>query len=475
MTSQQRPPDFDLDQLTAPQNLRLEDLVDRNSLKEVIRSFINLFGISIRVFAGDGDLIADAVEQQPICKHINETTSGRAACAATINGVKRVRPADETSSIHPCFTGACYQVVPITYDGRTVGKLVLGPFLPAELREVPGSLVATVPDLDRGKIKELLPKMPRAKADTVTSISEHMRSVLDLILFSGHKAFLTSQMHLASVRESYRELQDKNSRLQDAFDKLKELDRLKSNFIATVSHELRTPLTSIIGYSEMLDEGIAGPLQPEQHEFVRTIREKGEQLLGLIMSLLDLSKLESGTLTLLRADVAIRTVIDDVLSLLKPVAHKKGVRLSMSVDDKLPMLRGDPNRLRQALLNLGENAVKFTPADGEVSLSASIVRDKSADDDDGSFGFALLAPARTMIEVRVADTGIGIPEVEREKVFTPFYQVDSSSTREYGGTGLGLAIVKRLIEAHDGKVRIEPNKPCGTVFVVTLPVLQPAS
>ncbi len=474
MTSQQRPPDFDLDQMTAAQNLRLEDLVDRASLKEVIRSFINLFGISIRVYSADGELLADAVEQQAICRYINELPNGRSACGATVNGVKRVRPADDSSSLHPCFTGANYEVVPITYDGRMVGKLILGPFLPAELREVPGSLLTTVPELDRGKVKELLPKMPRAKAETVTNIAEHMRSVLDLILFSGHKALLTSQMHLASVRESYRELQDKNARLQEAFDKLKELDRLKSNFIATVSHELRTPLTSIIGYSEMLGEGIAGPLQPEQSEFVRTIREKGEQLLGLIMSLLDLSKLESGTLTLLRSEVSIRSVLDDVVSLLRPVAHKKGVQLALAADDALPPLRGDANRLRQAFLNIGENAVKFTPADGLIRLEASLVRDDDGGDD-GSFGFALLAPARTMIQVRISDTGIGIPEHEREKVFTPFYQVDSSSTREYGGTGLGLAIVKRLIEAHDGKIRIEGNKPAGTVFVVTLPVLPPAS
>jgi len=474
MTSQQRPPEFDLEQLTTAQNLRLEDLVDRSSLKEVIRSFINLFGISIRVFSSEGELLADAVEQQAICRYVNEQGTGRAACGATVSAVKRVRPVDDKPSMHACFTGATYEVVPITYDGRMVGKLVLGPFLPADLREVPGSLFSTVPELDRGRVRELLPKMPRAKAETVANIAEHMRAVLDLILFSGHKALLTSQMHLASVRESYRELQDKNARLQDAFDKLKELDRLKSNFIATVSHELRTPLTSIIGYSEMLDEGIAGPLQPEQKEFIRTIREKGEQLLGLIMSLLDLSKLESGTLTLLRTDVDIRSVLEDVISLLKPVAFKKGVKLSLRVADDLPPLRGDANRLRQAFLNLGENAVKFTPAEGDVRIEAALVRDESGDDD-GSFGFALLAPARSLIEVRVIDTGIGIPENEREKVFTPFYQVDSSSTREYGGTGLGLAIVKRLIEAHDGKVRIEANTPRGTVFVVSLPVPAPAS
>jgi signal transduction histidine kinase len=125
-------------------------------------------------------------------------------------------------------------------------------------------------------------------------------------------------MHLLSVRESYRELQDKNTSLQQAFDRLKELDRLKSNFLATVSHELRTPLTSIIGYSEMLKEGLAGGLSSEQTEYVTTIFEKGNQLLELITGLLDLSKLESGTLQMRSSEVDLSRLIDDVLSTLTP-------------------------------------------------------------------------------------------------------------------------------------------------------------
>lgn len=474
MTTMRPAAELDLDQLTAGGNLRLDELVDRASLKEVIRSFINLFGLSIRVFSADGDLLADAVEQQAICRCINDSSAGRAACGATVDAVKRLRPNGEDTPLHPCFVGACYQVVPILYDARVVGRVVIGPFLPADVRELPSSLLAVVPDLDRAKCQELLPKMPRARPETVSNITAHLRSVLDLILFTGHKSLLTSQMHLASVRESYREMQDKNARLQEAFDKLKELDRLKSNFIATVSHELRTPLTSIIGYSEMLDEGIAGPLQAEQAEFVRTIREKGEQLLALIMSLLDLSKLESGTMSLVKSDVNIQALLDDVVSLLKPVALKKGVSLAVEVPENLPVLRADANRLRQVLLNLGENAVKFTPGDGHVTFSAAIAQDAMNDDDAAGFGFALLAPARLAVEVRVADTGIGIPDSERGKVFAPFYQVDSSSTREYGGTGLGLAIVKRLVDAHDGTVRIESNHPSGAVFVVSVPATSPS-
>jgi signal transduction histidine kinase len=273
------------------------------------------------------------------------------------------------------------------------------------------------------------------------------------------------------VRESYRQLEDKTTRLQEAFDRLKELDRLKSNFLATVSHELRTPLTSIIGYSEMLQEGMAGELKPEQLEFVKTIHDKGEQLLSLIMGLLDLSKLESGTMRMSLRAVHIEGVLGEVVSTLAPAARKKGVKLELDMSGDLAELRGDPERLRQVFLNLVENALKFTPVSGSVTLRARMMADDGGDAEDE--GLSLMAPTRARLEVRVIDTGIGIPARERTRVFDPFYQVDSSSTREYGGTGLGLSIVKRLVEAHSGTIRIEENAPRGTVFVVSLPQATP--
>jgi signal transduction histidine kinase len=315
--------------------------------------------------------------------------------------------------------------------------------------------------------------MPRAKAQTVTRIADHLKAALDLILFSGHKTFVTSKVHVASVRESYRQLEEKAARLQEAFDRLKELDHLKSNFLATVSHELRTPLTSIIGYSEMLAEGLAGEMKPEQLEFVKTIQDKGAQLLSLITGLLDLGKLESGTMRMVRRTLILGPVLDEVVSTLAPTARKKGVKLDLDAGVDIANLRGDPERLRQVFLNLVENALKFTPAGGVVTLRARMagVDEGAGDDEDG---LALLAPTRARIEVRVIDTGIGIPARERAKVFDAFYQVDSSSTRQYGGTGLGLSIVKRLVESHGGTIGIEDNEPKGTVFVVSLPQSTPS-
>ncbi|HEX4516031.1 MAG TPA: HAMP domain-containing sensor histidine kinase, partial [Polyangiaceae bacterium] len=359
------------------------------------------------------------------------------------------------------------RVVAIDYEARRIGRFILGPYLPAETNDVPSSFLEIDEGVDPARAKTLLVKVPRAKPETVQRVARHLKAALDLIMFSGHKTLLTSQMHLVSVKESFRELTEKQARLQEAYDRLRELDRLKSNFLATVSHELRTPLTSIIGYGEMLHEGIAGPLNDEQKEFVGTIREKGEQLLQLIQSLLDMSKLESGTMSVRKEKIRLEDVLTEVVKTLTPNARKKGVQLRLEADAKLPELRADPERLRQVFINLGDNAVKFTPSGGTVTYKLAALDQRSEGAD---VGFALLAPVRSQIEVRVIDTGIGIPPNERQKVFDAFYQVDSSSTREYGGTGLGLSIVKRLVESHDGTIRVDENTPRGAVFVVTLPV-----
>jgi signal transduction histidine kinase len=416
-------------------------------------------------------MLADATIEQELCSYVNRSTHGRRACEATVAAVKARDAGDSGDVLHPCFTGAAYRVIALVYDGRRVGRLIIGPFLPATVTDVPATLAGVDPSVDRERAHALLQRMPRAKLETVTRIAAHLKASLDLILFSGHKAFVTSQMHLLSVRESYRQLEDKTARLQEAFDRLKELDRLKSNFLATVSHELRTPLTSIIGYSEMLTEGLAGELTPEQLDFVKTIHAKGGHLLSLIMSLLDMSKLENGTMRISMQSMRIEPVLAEVVSTLTPTARKKGIRLQLDRGRALAELRGDPERLRQVFLNLVENAIKFTPSQGTVTLSGAMVEDSELGEEEA--GLALLAPTRASVQVRVADTGIGIPARERAKVFDAFYQIDSSSTREYGGTGLGLSIVKRLVDGHGGTISIESNEPRGTVFVVRLPQAGP--
>jgi signal transduction histidine kinase len=471
MTSPAAPtmPPKTLDELTLGGNMTLEDLVSREGLTEMVKSASELFGVPIRVFSDDGKLLADAAESVELYAYLNTSRAGRAALSEVVSAVKSLEPGDQGEASYTCVTGALYRVVAVVYDSRQIGRMILGPFAADPDAEPPLSLLQLDTQLEQQNLRALYRKLPRGEEQTISRVARHLARVLDVLLFSGHRALLTSNMHLASVRESFRELEDKNQKLQVAYDRLKELDRLKSNFLATVSHELRTPLTSILGYSEMLVEGLAGELTPEQRDFVQTIRDKGDQLLALIKGLLDLSKLESGTMSLRKNNVDVAALVRDVVSTMAPTARKKEVELTFEVERGLPQIWADAERLRQVFLNLTENAIKFTPASGSVRLTAKITgMDAAGGGEQG--GMVLLGARRTAIEISVADTGIGIPENERSRVFDAFYQVDSSSTREAGGTGLGLSIVKRLVDGHDGAVRITANQPRGTVFLVTIPV-----
>jgi signal transduction histidine kinase len=276
----------------------------------------------------------------------------------------------------------------------------------------------------------------------------------DALVQGALRRTLAARVHVASVEESYCELQEKNRRLEQALERMRELDRVKANFLATVSHELRTPLTSVIGYSEMLMEGLAGPLNEEQREYLRTVMDKGEQLLHLITGILDISRIEASGVQLQRGPVDIEGLVRDVVSTVTPQARRKRLQVQMDLAQGLPVLQGDADKLRQSLLNLVGNAIKFT-SEGEVRITAEV--------DQGPGGAA-------QVHLRVADTGIGIPSHLHEKIFDPFFQVDNSSTREYEGTGLGLSIVRKFIEAHGGHVWVEDRVPRGVVFHLTLPL-----
>ncbi|MDD9946645.1 MAG: ATP-binding protein [Myxococcales bacterium] len=447
----------------------LEDLIDRESLREVCRSFFDLFGLSIRVFSKRGALLSNVHEERAICRYVNGLPEGKRSCLRTVSEAQALIPDEGTTVRHECFTGAVYRIVPIIYDERQLGRIVLGPYLPFEVREAPRSLLV-IDDIDPERAEAALSEMPRVRAQTAERIATHLRGVLDLILFSGHRAHLTSAMHLATVRENYRELSEKNASLQEAYDKLKELDRLKSNFLATVSHELRTPLTSIIGYSEMLTAGIAGEMSEEQLSFVDTIRSKGELLLSLITSLLDLNKLERGQLTIEPETVDPRAVLSEIRETYLPEAEKKRITFAVECDDDVPLIKADPVRLRQILINLAGNALKFTPEQGRVAVSAHATEIRlDADEGADGFGAALMMAPESAVEFRVQDTGIGMATEELDRIFDAFYQVDGSSTREYGGAGLGLSIAKNIVDAHAGQIRVESAPGSGTCFYVVMP------
>jgi two-component system phosphate regulon sensor histidine kinase PhoR len=240
---------------------------------------------------------------------------------------------------------------------------------------------------------------------------------------------------------------------------LRRLEHIRKDFVANVSHELRTPLTSIKGYVEALLDG--GKDDPETSvRFLDIILKQSDRLNLILEDLLQLSKIESGQVQFKQEPLHIGSVVDRTIAMIKPLADKKQHRLKAEVDSDLPLISGDQERLVQVLANLLDNAIKYTPEGGQITVSARripVSARRTADE------------LREGIELTVTDTGIGIPEKDRPRVFERFYRVDKARSRELGGTGLGLAIVKHIVEGHGGQIRVEGNVPNGSRFVVRLP------
>lgn len=448
---------------------RLEDVISRDSVTSVARSFFALFGLPVRVISHDGDLLADVHRDRPLCSYLNTLAGGERQCARTVGVVRDLEP-NAGVIVHPCFTGAVYRIVPIAYQGRLIGRFIVGPYVPAETSAPPKSLIAVDEAVDAPTAHEHFKRMPRVREDIAEDLCAHLKGVLELLVFSGHRAQLASTMQIANVRENYRELAEKNEALKKSYEELKQLDQLKSTFLATVSHELRTPLTSIIGYAEMLESGAAGTLSGGQADLLKTIRSKADQLLGLITSLLDLGRLEAKTLELRHEEVDPRALLSDVGSTIVPHANRRNIALDIQVSEGTPNIWGDPVRLRQILINLADNALKFTHEGGEVVLGMEPGELES--ERDPGLGPALFAPpARPAVVVTVRDTGLGIAEEKVSRIFDAFYQVDSGTTRAHGGAGLGLSIVKQLVDGHRGKIEVNSVLGEGTVFTVVLPAV----
>jgi signal transduction histidine kinase/HAMP domain-containing protein len=256
------------------------------------------------------------------------------------------------------------------------------------------------------------------------------------------KTFATQSALAIQNARLFREIADKSRQLETA-------SRHKSEFLANMSHELRTPLNAIIGFSEVLVDRMFGELNEKQDEYLKDIYASGQHLLSLINDILDLSKIEAGRMELEATDFDLPSAIDNALTLVRERASRRGIALAHTIDEHLGMLRGDERKVKQVLLNLLSNALKFTPEGGRIDVSAR-VHDEVA-------------------EIAVTDTGVGIAPDDQEAVFEEFRQVGAAD-KKVEGTGLGLALARKFIELHGGRIWVKSEPGTGSTFTFTLPL-----
>jgi signal transduction histidine kinase len=269
------------------------------------------------------------------------------------------------------------------------------------------------------------------------SAGEFSPEVIDLL-----KTFATQSALAIQNAQLFREVEVKRRELEAA-------SRHKSEFLANMSHELRTPLNAIIGFSEVLYERMFGEINEKQAEYIADILQSGQHLLSLINDILDLSKIEAGRMELELGDFDLHSTIETTLILVRERAQRRAIRLGCKLDERLRTFRADERKVKQVLLNLLSNALKFTPEGGQIDVIATAK--------DGA------------ITISVADTGVGIAAEDQATVFEEFRQVGTAA-KKVEGTGLGLAISRKFVELHGGRIWLESRLGIGSTFSFTLPL-----
>jgi protein-histidine pros-kinase len=333
--------------------------------------------------------------------------------------------------------------------GRRMDELIIPPSLRTRHRDALARYLATGTAAVIGKRVELM-GMRSDGSEFPVELSLTSISTRSQPMFTAYLRDLTEQKRQEESLRRGRELEEQNLRIQEA-------NRLKSEFLANMSHELRTPLNAVIGFAEVLIDGKAGSLNEEQREYLGDILASGQHLLQLINDVLDLAKIEAGRMELYPETFALKTVVDEVCTLMRPMAANRSVTISVDLPAKAESVSLDLRKFKQVLYNLLSNAVKFSHEEGTVELIIAL------DDDE-------------LLNIDVKDSGIGIRDDDLPRIFREFEQLESGASRRFPGTGLGLALTKKIVELHNGSINVQSEFGKGSTFSIKMPrrVIAPA-
>jgi signal transduction histidine kinase len=294
-----------------------------------------------------------------------------------------------------------------------------------------------------------------------------------LLLESEKAAAFKLQQKTAELIHKNNQLNQMNEEREMLNQQLTAASTAKSRFLANMSHELRTPMNSIIGFSQILEDGFTGELNEKQKEYVGYILTSGTHLLSLINDILDLSKVEAGKMELELIRFPVRDALEEAAAQFMGRCREHNIQLKINIEPQADLeLEADERKFKQILLNLLSNAVKFTPDGGTVSVAARLALKEVVDSSMTKEGPVL--PQRGFLEIAVSDTGIGIKDEDQNKLFNPFSQIESAYNKQYEGTGLGLALTKKFVELHHGKIWVESKLGQGSTFTFALPLKQAA-